>query len=212
MRRATDEEAPPDSTDLKAWRQAINECRYTQYRLEAIVAAIQDLGPCTDKAVLNQLAKHLSDALLRILRRHVSVNRPNRGIDIIERTHDQIIDAVLQPKSADGQALRFAFVPRVTFRLKDALAAEASAARNRGSHEAELHGGRATQRGPDGAPRDLPRKGEKSCAHDERVDVENILDHVKDDRMRLVQRQAKEFGSQDGRSPMIEARNGHVSP
>ena len=67
MSRPTDEDPPPDSRDLEAWRQAVNEGRYTQYRLETVVAAIQDLGPCTDKAVLNPLAKHLSDVLLRIL-------------------------------------------------------------------------------------------------------------------------------------------------
>lgn len=63
MSKATDED-PPDSTDLDGWRRAISDGRHTGYRLEAIVAAIQDLGPCSDKAVLNPLAKHLSDAVL----------------------------------------------------------------------------------------------------------------------------------------------------
>jgi hypothetical protein len=186
MNRETDEDPPPDSTDLEGWRDAVNVGHYTRYRLEEIVAAIQDLGPCTDKAVLNPLAKHLSDALLHILRRHVSVNHPNRGRDIIERTHGQIIEAVLQPTSADGKALRVAFVPRVTFRLKDALASEASAARNRKSHEAELRAGDTIRRGADGELLDLSQKGDPSRDLDESMDVENILEQVQDDRKRLA--------------------------
>src|SRR5205823_262938 len=107
--------------DLEAWRQAVGDGRYKSYRLEAVVGAIQDLGPCSDKAVVNPLAEHLSDAVLRILRGLVGVNHPNRGYDLIDRTHGRVIDAVLQPDSADGKALRVAFGPRVTFRLKDAL-------------------------------------------------------------------------------------------
>jgi len=91
----TDED-PPDSKDLEAWRQAIGDGRFKNYRLEAIVAAIQDLGPRSDKAVVNSLAKHLSDAVLRILRGLVGMNHPNQGYEIIERTHGHIIDAVLQ--------------------------------------------------------------------------------------------------------------------
>jgi hypothetical protein len=44
MNRPTDEDPPPNSTDLDAWRQAVTDGRYKQYRLEAVVAAIQDLG------------------------------------------------------------------------------------------------------------------------------------------------------------------------
>jgi hypothetical protein len=186
MSKATDEDPPPDSTDLEGWRQAVNEGHHTRYRLEEIVGAIQDLGPCTDKAVLNPLAKHVSDAVLRILRKHVSVNHANRGLDIIEKTHDQIIEAMLQPTSADGRALRVAFVPRVTFRLKDAFVAEASAARNVKGHKAELQTGRAMHRGAGGAVHDLPRKADLFFAVDEKMDVERILEQVKDDRKRLA--------------------------
>src|SRR5262245_39339011 len=126
-----EDDPPPDSTDLEGWRRAVREGHHTGYRLEVIVAAIQDLGPCTDKAVLNPLAKHLSDALLHILRKYVSINHPNRGRDIIEKTHGQIIEAMLQPSSADGKGLRVAFFPRVKFRVKDALASAATATQNR---------------------------------------------------------------------------------
>ncbi len=177
---------PPDSTDLEGWRRAVSDGRHTGYRLEAIVAAIQDLGPCSDKAVLNPLAKHLSDALLRILRKRVSINHPNRGLDIIEKTHAQIIDAVLQPASADGKALRVAFGPRVTFRLKDALIAEAKAAQNRDSHEAEVKAGHATRRGTDGAKQQVSRQHDTSRALNENLDVENILEQVTDPRKRLA--------------------------
>jgi hypothetical protein len=177
---------PPDSTDLEGWRRAVNEGRHTGYRLEAIVAAIQDLGPCTDKDVLNPLAKHLSDAILRILRKQVSINHPNQGLDIIEVTHAQIIDAVLQPTSADGSGLRIAFGPRVTFRLKDALAAEASAAQNRETYRADVKAGHATRRGSEGAQQEVPRSGDSSRALDETLDVESILDHVTDPRKRLA--------------------------
>jgi hypothetical protein len=186
MTKTPDEDPPPDSMDLEGWRRAVGEGRHTRYRLEEIVAAIQDLGPCTDKAVLNPLAKHLSDALLHILRKYVSINHPNRGRDIIEKTHGQIIEAMLQPSSADGKGLRVAFVPRVKFRLKDALASAASAAQNRDGYEAELQAGHATRRGTDGAQHVLPKKNEPSCTLDEGLDVENILEQVTDARKRLA--------------------------
>ena len=186
MSKATEEDPPPGSADLEGWRQAVIEGHYTRYRLEEIVAAIQDLGPCADKAVLNPLAKHLSDALLHILRKHVSVSHLNRGFDIIERTHGQVIEAVLQPTSADGKALRIAFVPRVTFRLKDALASEAIAARNCKRHEAELRVGTTTQRGADGEVLDLSQRSDPSGNLDEIMEVEGILEKVKDDRKRLA--------------------------
>lgn len=186
MSQVTDEDDPPDSTDLEGWRLAVNEGRHKTYRLESIVAAIQDLGPCIDKAVRNPLANHLSDALLHILRKYVSVNHPNRGLDIIERTYDQIIEALLKPDSADGKALRVAFVPRVTFRLKDALASEARAAQNQESHETELKAGHATRRGTDGAQQQVPGQHDSSRALNENLDVENILEQVTDPRKRLA--------------------------
>lgn len=38
------EEAPPKSTDLDGWRQAIADDRLKAFRLEALAAAFQDLG------------------------------------------------------------------------------------------------------------------------------------------------------------------------
>ena len=206
MCKTNDEDTLPDSTDLDGWRRAISEGRHTGYRLEAIVAAIQDLGPCTDKAVLNPLAKHLSDALLHILRKYVSVNHPNRGLDIIEKTHGQIIDALLQPTSTDGKALRVAFVPRVKFRLKDALVSAASAAQNRESLEVEFKAGHATRRGPDGERHAVSKQHETSRSLDEELDVETILETVTDYRKRLAFRLSMEkvpFKSKKSASPSI---------
>jgi len=118
------EKLPPDSTDLEGWRQAIAEGRLYSFRLEALVAAIQDLGPTTDGKVRNALAKRLSDAMIKILRGNVGFNHPNQGEDIIYRVHFELFEALLDPSSKDGKGLRVAFLSRVAFRVKDALAVE----------------------------------------------------------------------------------------
>lgn len=113
----------PKSTDLDGWRQAIADNRLREFRLEAIAAAFQDLGG-RDKRVQETLAKHLNDAILKILRPRVGFHHPNRGEDIILRVQGKIIIALLRPSSADGRSLRVAFIPRILFRLKDAIAEE----------------------------------------------------------------------------------------
>jgi hypothetical protein len=118
------ENPPPKSSDLEGWRQAIVDGHLKTLRLEAIAAAFQDLGQ-RDTRVRNALAKHLSDSILCILRRYVGFNHPNNGEDIIFRVHGNIFVALLCPTSADGRNLREAFVPRVLFRMKDAIASEA---------------------------------------------------------------------------------------
>jgi hypothetical protein len=180
MELLTGEEPPPKSTDLEGWRWAVEEDRHRQFRLEDIVAAIQDLGLQTDKRVLNALAKHLSDAIMRILSKRVDARHPNKGRDIIERTHAQIIDAVLDPTCSDGKALRIAFVPRVEFRIKDAISKEARAARmpwSEGADESE----QSPPKGPTLAT---------CCDSDseivENMDVENVLRLITDDQKRLA--------------------------
>jgi len=54
----TEEEPPPKPTDLDGWRRAIADGSYRAFRMEAVVAAIQDLGPNADEAVINSLALH----------------------------------------------------------------------------------------------------------------------------------------------------------
>ena len=186
MAAKTGAEPPPKATDVDGWREAVKNGSYRHFRLEDVVAAIQDLGPCADKDVLNPLAKHLSDALLYILRRHISIHHRNRGDDIIERAHGQIIDAILRPESADGKALRTAFVPRVRFRIKDALAAEARAARA-GSGVQDGDSETAAAGIAESSPNDrTPAYRDPTETIAESIDVEMILEQVPDDRKRLA--------------------------
>ncbi len=189
MGMTTGNASPPRSTDLEGWRRAVTEGLLDSFRLEETVAAIQDLGPCTDQDVLNPLAKHVSDALLRILRGRVSCYHPDQGFDIIEQTHEKIIEAMLKPTSADGKSLRVAFVPRVCFRLKDAIANAARRARESSPPLPE-------DPGPDRQPSiehdqhqaalDAARSYDPSCTINESIDVESILEKITDDRKRLA--------------------------
>lgn len=123
MDTGTDEDSSPKANDLDGWRRAIANKGLRSFRLEAVAAAFQDLGQ-RDKGARDALAKYLSDSILRILRGLVGSNHPNRGEDIILRAHHQIVVALLRPASADGKNLRQAFMARVLFRMKDAIAAE----------------------------------------------------------------------------------------
>ncbi|WP_426129699.1 hypothetical protein [Pararhizobium sp. PWRC1-1] len=114
----------PSSSDLEVWREAFAKNRLRDYKLEVLVAALQDLGPKTDRRVREALASRISDALMWMLRKRVGFNHPNEGRDIIERVHADLIAALFNPASADGKALRVAFSARVTFRIKDAIATE----------------------------------------------------------------------------------------
>lgn len=123
MDTGTSEDCSPKSNDLDGWRQAIADNRLRSFRLEEIAAAFQDLGP-RDKEVQRALAKYLSDSILRTLRGLVGFNHPNNGEDIIFRAYHKIFVALLRPASADGKNLRKAFMARVLFRMKDAIAEE----------------------------------------------------------------------------------------
>lgn len=188
MEQLNGDEPPPKSTDLEGWRHAVEDGRYRDFRMEEIVAAIQDLGPGTDKQVLNHLAKHLSDVLLRVLRRRVDTGYPNEGRDIIERVHGQLIEAALTPSSADGRGLRAAFGSRVTFRIKDALTVEKRAARDlreaaEQTRESEAPGG-AERSPPNGLTEE--RCYNPSSEIVESMHVEDILRRVTDDQKRLA--------------------------
>ncbi|HEX3880488.1 MAG TPA: hypothetical protein VHW24_26080 [Bryobacteraceae bacterium] len=186
MRTRIGEDSPPDSNDLEGWRQAIVDKRLGTLRLESIAAAFQDLA-ARDTMVRNGLAKHLSDAILRILRGRVGVNHPNRGEDIIFRIHGAVFMALLQPASADGQGLREAFVPRVLFRMKDAIAKE----------ERE-------RRIPDEVAPKHKRKAEKSKTSADAGEVELVaLAEYKDDTEETE-------GAEDGQ--FVPQRLRHASP
>src|ERR1700677_4035034 len=118
------EEQPPDPRDLEGWRQAVKDERLGSFRKEAVIAAIQDLGPNADEEVIGALARYVSDEMMRVLRRHIGINHRNKGDDIIEEAHSQLIEALLKPGSADGKGLREAFVPRIRYRAADAIRAE----------------------------------------------------------------------------------------
>ena len=117
-------EEPPALSDLQGWRQAVTDDRLGRFRPEDVVAAIQQIGPNGDQRVLNALMGHVSDEMLRLLRRHVSTNHRNEGRDIIESAHEKLILAVLNPSRADGKGLKIAFKARVQFRANDALVVE----------------------------------------------------------------------------------------
>jgi DNA-directed RNA polymerase specialized sigma24 family protein len=112
---------PPPSTDLEGWRQAIADGRLRKFRLETIAAAFQDLGEA-DLRVREDLAKHLSGAIIGMLRKRIDVRKPNGGEDIIFQVHEVIFVALLNPGTADGKQLRNGFGGIVNFRLKSALA------------------------------------------------------------------------------------------
>lgn len=119
----------PSSTDLEYWRKAIKENRLRDYKLEVLVATLQDLGPEADRRVREPLAFRISDALMKMLRNRVGFNHPNDGRDIIDRVHADLLTALFDPTSADGKALRTAFSARVSFRIKDGIATEFKHAR-----------------------------------------------------------------------------------
>lgn len=188
MASKTGGDPPPESTDLEGWRRAVEDGRYRKFRMEDVVAAIQDLGPGTDQRVLNPLAKHLSDALMGILRQRVHTGHPNRGWDIIERTHDQIIRAVLDPKCPDGKGLRVAFVPRVNLRIKDALIAEESEAWRPGDPPVRRRKASAGDEPDSPVPRGEPpaTSYDPSSLIAENADVESVLQRIPDGRKRLA--------------------------
>ena len=120
----------PKSMDLAGWLQAVVAGRHHGLRSEDLVAAIQDLGPGADKAVLNPLAKDVSDRMMHMLRSLVGRHHPNEGRDIIEDTHAKLWASLLQPDSPDGWGLRTAFHHRVRFRVLDVLRRESRSSRS----------------------------------------------------------------------------------
>jgi RNA polymerase sigma factor (sigma-70 family) len=117
-------EEPPLPSDLEVWRRVVAANGLRRLRPEDIVAAIQHSGPTGDQRLLAALITHVSDELLRRIKRLVGKNHRNEGEDIIWRAHHQLIVAVLSPTSKDGQALCKTFRTCVEFRVADAIRAE----------------------------------------------------------------------------------------
>jgi len=169
-------EPPPHPTDLEGWRRSVRDGCFVRYPAEAVVAAIQDLGPTADTEVINALALHVSETILRTVRRHVGKNHPNQGADIVDDAHGQLIQAVLCPSSADGKGLREAFVARVRFRTADAI------------REDGLRRARECSVENLDAAFDPKRADDMSHARemDGRLFVEEVLSRVADERKRLA--------------------------
>jgi len=210
MDSRTGEEEPPKSTDLVGWQRAIADGRLRSFRLEALVEAFQDLGHL-DYQVQHALTKHLSDSVLRFLRKETGLNHPNQGWDIIFRTHDVVFNALMRPDSADGRGLRKAFAPRVRFRLKDAIAKERresrtpediEKSRQKKTEEADGYGpddeivldASAEQENDAEAPDAVACENGARTADvdnglddlDEEIDVKRILGTISDERKRLA--------------------------
>lgn len=162
----------PDSSDLEAWRQVIENQLLATIRSQNLVSVVQQIGSSGDRRVVEALMKEVSDRIMRILRKYIGRKHRNEGWDLIEDAHGKLIEAVLKPKSADGSALRVAFVQTVRFRGADAIRSE------------ELH----EKRYPDSEDEDvIPLRQEKCLSEDEeRAHVESILRRIRDPRKRLA--------------------------
>lgn len=169
------EEPPPRSTDLDGWRRAVADGRFGNFKMEVVIAAVQDLGPETDPSVLNPLLIHVSDTILRILRGKVGINHRNKGEDIIADAHGQLLAALFDPNSADGKALRTAFVPRIAFRAADAIRVEQK--RETREHAVESIEALEDKRQPQVDPRE---------ELNQKLYVEEVLSHITDERKRLA--------------------------
>jgi len=115
---------PPSLTDLEGWKSLAAANGLQRLRPEDIVSAIQHIGPNGDQKLLSDLVCHISDLLLRIIRRRVSKNHRNGGEDIIWRAHHKLIVAMLKPSSSNGKALRDAFRTCVEHRIAEAIRTE----------------------------------------------------------------------------------------
>jgi DNA-directed RNA polymerase specialized sigma24 family protein len=114
----------PSPSDVQGWKNVVAANRLRRLRPEAIVAVLQRLGPNGDQRLLSALITHISDELLRLIKRLVGKNQRNEGQDIIWRAHHQLIVAVLRPNSKDGQGLCKNFRKWVEYRVADARRAE----------------------------------------------------------------------------------------
>ena len=208
MDASTSEEPPPDSTDFAGWKRAADEERLDYLPLEAIFAALQDIRFNTDSGLRNALAKALSNRTLKLLRARVGRNHPNKGDDIIDRAHVQVFAALGQPDSADAKGYRQAFVARLMFRLKDAIAKEVRERRipdetsTRHPPKSQrpasaAHGVVATDPGDGAGDADDDAAPSKSAwnpalldgvrAADQQIYVDRFLaEHIKDDQKRLA--------------------------
>lgn len=117
---------PPLSTgDLEAtWQKLIVAGLLPRQPPESLVIALQDLGPAAGRDIRSAIGTQLSTVIMTSLHKRVGKNHPNNGEEIIERVHGELIDAIFDPSSSDGVAMRKAFYMILNFRIKDAISTE----------------------------------------------------------------------------------------
>ena len=114
----TDYRPPPPP---EGWRKVVDRQELDQYFIQDVVWVLRKHGDKLDRKTLVELMGHISKQILNVLRGFVGKNHYNDGRDIIDDVHSQLIRAVLNPDSKDGQALCEAFVPRIRHRARDAI-------------------------------------------------------------------------------------------
>ena len=119
----TSKQKPPPSTDVPAWRAIAAAGGLGHFAAEEVIAAFQDAGG-RDPRLREMMASYLSAMVYRVLRRRVGRNKIDDGRDIIDDIHDGFFAANCRPASTDAKGYRQAFVTRIMFRMKDALAGE----------------------------------------------------------------------------------------
>ncbi|NQE65500.1 sigma-70 family RNA polymerase sigma factor [Caulobacter sp. RHG1] len=167
-----DEEEGPDPGDIAGWRQVVDRQELSKIPGHRLVMAAQKIGSSGGRRTINALMSEISDRIMRILRKRIGRNHRNEGWDMIEEAHGKLIDAVLLPKSADGTAMRTAFVATIRFRAADAIRRE------------ELHSDRYVH-----VEEQQPSAGgqkELSSPTEEQAHVESVLKRIADPRRRLA--------------------------
>lgn len=131
----------PPSCDLEeTWRKLIAAGLLSRQSPECLVTALQDLGPTADRKIRTAIASRISDLIMQLLHKRVGKNHPNRGQDIIEKVHGDLINSLLDPSSSDGKAMRKAFFMILNYRIKDAIAFEYKNSRIPTSYVGNLSG------------------------------------------------------------------------
>lgn len=111
----------PGPADATAWAALIASGRISVCPPGCVVAALRALLTHPDQRLVDGLASHLSDVILRRLRRIIGRHHANEGEDAIIEAHDALMAAICDPTSADGAEAIANFDARVRFRGVDAV-------------------------------------------------------------------------------------------
>lgn len=189
------DDEPPMPTDHHAWSQIVLQNQLHCYREGLIVAAIQDGFGKTgvDQRVVGRMADYISDRMEEVIRGAVA-KRPfeDGGLAIVEATHSQMVKAMLSPNSADGKALRTAFMGTLRFRATDHVRAAIRALKRGGETPDDI----GTVVDPDTAD-------DVFSIAEQKVHVQLVLAHVTDKRKRAafeLHMEGVPYGSDKGHS------------